>query len=262
MISFDVRRVAETQSTNADVLSLARDGAPQGIVVVADHQTAGRGRLGRSWTAPPGASLLLSVLLRPTAAYADAVTVVTGLAMAEGIEAVTGVRPHLKWPNDLVVESPDGPPSGRKLAGILAEADWPARSTAAGGWSAPPPTERVAVVVGVGVNCTWPEEVPEELADRLVALNHLTGAPVDRDAVLAAFLERLGERYDEAEPRGVLLDAWRARSATLGRHVRIELGADDVEGVAVDIDDAGRLVVQTDDGERRTFAAGDVVHLR
>ena len=124
----DVRWVAETGSTNADLLALARDGAPEGIVLVADHQTAGRGRLGRTWEAPPGASLLVSVLLRPPAAVADAVTMAAGVAMADAVDEVAGVHARLKWPNDLVV-AVDGPTADdRKLAGILAEADWPARA--------------------------------------------------------------------------------------------------------------------------------------
>jgi BirA family biotin operon repressor/biotin-[acetyl-CoA-carboxylase] ligase len=260
----DVRWVAGTGSTNADAMALARDGEPEGIVLVADHQTAGRGRLGRTWEAPPGASLLTSVLLRPPAAVADAVTMATGIAMADAVAAVAGVEARLKWPNDLVV---DVRGSDRKLAGILAEVDWPARSTVSGGWSAPPPTERVAVVVGIGVNVNWPAEVPADLADLLVACNHVAGHDVDRVDLLVAFLRGLEGRYDRlrADPaadRSWLRDEWRARAATLGRRVRVDLGADDLHGVAVDIDDAGRLVVETDEGERRALAVGDVVHLR
>lgn len=251
---WDVRRLAETGSTNTDAMALARDGAPEGVVLVADVQTAGRGRLGRTWTAPPGSSLLLSVLLRPPAGVAEAVTMVAGLAMAEAVGAVAGVDARLKWPNDLVVGE-------RKLAGILAEADWPAGATISGGWRRPDPHERVAVVVGIGVNVNWPE-VPDELADLLVACNHVAGRPVDRDALLDAFLERLGARYADLRAGTVPIADWRARSATLGRRVRIDLGGDDVEGTAVDVDAAGRLVVDTLEGERRTFAVGDVTHLR
>ena len=116
----DVRWVAGTGSTNADAMALARDGEPEGIVLVADHQTAGRGRLGRSWEAPSGASLLTSVLLRPPAVVAEAVTMATGIAMAAAVATVAGVEARLKWPNDLVV-AVDG--ADRKLAGILAEVD-------------------------------------------------------------------------------------------------------------------------------------------
>ena len=263
----DVRRVAETGSTNSDALDLARYGVSEGVVVVADHQTAGRGRLGRRWEAPPGASLLVSVLLRPPASVADAVGLTAALAMAEAVERVCGVHAALKWPNDLVV-AVDG--SDRKLAGVLAEADWPARSQASVGWSPPPSpeaqsNERLAVVVGIGVNVNWPDELPDELAGLLTACNHLTGRPVDRDALLAAYLDRLDVRYGELLKRGgrvALVEAWRARLATLGRRVRVDLGGEDVEGTAVDVTSEGHLVVETVAGDRRTFAVGDVVHLR
>lgn len=254
----DVRWVDSTGSTNADALDLARDGAPEGIVVVADHQTAGRGRRSRTWQAPPGASLLVSVLLRPPADVAGAVTMAVAVAMAEAVASVAGVEAGLKWPNDLVVDD-------RKLAGILAEADWPAGAAMSAGWRAPAPHERVPVVVGVGLNVSWPE--PSEagdLADTAAALNWL-GADVDRADLLVAFLRRLDARYGElvrSRSTGDVRAEWRRRSATLGRRVRVDLGADDVEGTAVDVTDEGHLVVETLEGGRRTFAVGDVVHLR
>src|SRR3954452_9704987 len=122
----DVRWVDETGSTNADALALARQGAPEGIVLVADHQTAGRGRQGRTWEAPAGASLLTTILLRPPAAVAGLVTMAVALAASDAVADVAGFEPRLKWPNDLVWPG-DGSAPARKLAGILAEADWPAR---------------------------------------------------------------------------------------------------------------------------------------
>lgn len=262
--SFDVRWVAETGSTNTDAMALARDGAPEGVVVVADHQTAGRGRLGRTWEAPPGASLLVSVLLRPPAAVLDAVTPAAGVAMAEAVAEVAGVDARIKWPNDLVVDVGDG--VERKLAGMLAEADWPAGSSASGGYARPDAQQRVAVVVGVGVNVDWPADVPAELADVLTACNHVTGRAPDRRALLSAFLERLGTSYrrlvEHPDDRAWLLDAYRARSATLGRPVRVDTGSAEVEGTAVDVDADGRLLVEVAGGGRRTIAVGDIVHLR
>jgi BirA family biotin operon repressor/biotin-[acetyl-CoA-carboxylase] ligase len=258
-----VRWVAETGSTNADAMELARQGEPEGIVLVADHQTAGRGRAGRTWTAPPGAGLLLSVLLRPPAAAVDLCTMAVAVAAADAVEQVAGFAPRLKWPNDLVWPG-DGSGADRKLAGILAEADWPASSSISAGWKPPDDHDRAVVVVGIGLNVQWPAELPDDLADIAVAMNHVTDTVVDREDLLIALLSELGPRYQAlvAGDRAPLLDAWRARSATLGRRVRIDVGSAEVEGTAVDITDDGHLVVDTPDGTRRTFAVGEVVHLR
>jgi BirA family transcriptional regulator, biotin operon repressor / biotin---[acetyl-CoA-carboxylase] ligase len=267
----DVRWVAETGSTNSDAMALARDGEPEGIVLVADHQTGGRGRQGRVWVAPAEASLLVTVLLRPPARVVGLTAMAVGVAMAEAVEQVTGQRPGLKWPNDLVVAD-DGADDrlrpadrrDRKLAGILAEADWPPGTTASGGWREPSPDDRLAVVVGLGINVNWPDELPDDLTEIATALNHLVGHDVDRVDLLVAFLERLAPGYDQLVRDGArpLLDRWRERSATLGRRVRVDLGSHDVEGTAVDLTDEGHLVVETLEGERRSFAVGDVVHLR
>jgi BirA family biotin operon repressor/biotin-[acetyl-CoA-carboxylase] ligase len=258
----EVRWVAQTGSTNVDVLGLARDGAPEGTVLVADHQTAGRGRAGRTWTAPAGASLLLSVLLRPPARVAGLTTMAMGLAAVEALDVVAGVVARIKWPNDLVWPG-DGTDDDRKLAGILAESDWPAGSTADSGYRAPGPDERVVVVVGIGINVAWPDELPPDLADIAVACNHISGRTVDREDLLVALLRGLDARYGLLLAGGseALLDDWRARSATLGRRVRVDLGTDEVEGVAVDATGEGHLVVRTPAGDR-TIAVGDVVHLR
>jgi BirA family biotin operon repressor/biotin-[acetyl-CoA-carboxylase] ligase len=255
--------VSETGSTNVDAMELARQGEPEGIVLVADHQTAGRGRAGRTWTAPPGASLLLSILLRPPAAVMDLTTVAVAVAAASAVESTARVAPRLKWPNDLVWPG-DGSATDRKLAGILAEADWPASSSISAGWKPPAAGERAVVVVGIGLNVAWSADLPPDLAETAVALNHVTDTPVDREDLLIALLSELGARYEAlvAGDRRGLLDEWRSRSATLGRRVRIDLGTDDVEGTAVDITDDGHLVVEALDGERRVFAVGDVVHLR
>ncbi|HEV3225706.1 MAG TPA: biotin--[acetyl-CoA-carboxylase] ligase [Acidimicrobiales bacterium] len=238
----DVRWVGETGSTNADLLTLAGDGAPEGIVLGADHQTAGRGRAGRTWVAPAGASLLVSMLLRPPPARAALCSMAVGLAAADAIDAVAGFRPRLKWPNDVVWPG-DGTADDRKLAGILAEAHWPA-------------PDEVAVVVGIGLNVNWPRQLPDELVGIATAVNHVAGRDVDRAAVLVAMLRSLDRRYDELVA-GVLLDSVRTASATLGRRVRVDLGTEVIEGIAGEITDDGHLVV---DG--RAVTVGDVVHLR
>jgi BirA family biotin operon repressor/biotin-[acetyl-CoA-carboxylase] ligase len=258
----DVRWVAETGSTNADVMALARDGAPQGIVLVADHQTAGRGRAGRSWVAPAESSLLMSVLLRPPARVMGLATMATAVAASEALEQIAGFAPRLKWPNDLVWPG-DGTGPDRKLAGVLAEADWPAGSTADAGHREPSPDQPAVVVVGMGINVSWPDDLPDELAEIAVACNHISSTPIDREGLLIAVLQRLDEHYERlvTGAREPLLREWRARSATLGRQVRAQMGTHDVEGVAADITTEGHLIIETIDGPRR-IAAGDVVHLR
>jgi BirA family biotin operon repressor/biotin-[acetyl-CoA-carboxylase] ligase len=240
----DVRWVESTGSTNADLMARARDGAPEGIVLVADHQTAGRGRQGRTWTAPPGASLLLSILLRPTSAAAQTTTMAVAVAASEAVDELAGFQPRLKWPNDLVWPG-DGSASDRKLAGVLAEADWGA-------------TDQVAVVVGIGINVVWPHDLPPDLADVAIAINHVASVEIDREELLIALLRRLDRWLYAPE----LLDRWRELSATLGRRVRILLATENLTGTAMDVDERGHLVVELPGGERRTVAVGDVVHLR
>jgi len=247
-----VSRLPETDSTNRVVLELARGGEAEGAVVVADHQTAGRGRLGRTWQAPPGASLLVTVLLRPPIPVEDAhlVSIAAALAAADACAAVAGVHPGLKWPNDLVIER-DG--ATRKIAGLLAE------SIVRGG--------RVdAVALGMGLNVQWPSPLPEDLASIATALNHEAGHDVDRDAVLAGWLECLADRYARLTAAGgtdALLAAYRVACVTLGRRVRVELDGAALLGTATDITREGHLVVIGDgDADRHVVAAGDVVHVR
>ncbi len=254
----DVRWVAETGSTNADLLALAAADAPDGTVLVADHQTAGRGRLGRTWEAPPGASLLCSVLMRPDlpASHLQLLSLATAIAASDACHSVAGVRPRLKWPNDLVVASGGGVArlddgSERKLGGILAESTM----SATGG---------AAVVVGMGLNVDWPTELPDELAEIATALNHHTDTEVDREELLAAHLlglEQLVEPLATAEGREALLVRYRHLSATLGRRVRVDLGSGSLTGQAVDLDPEGHLLVELE-GDIVPVAAGDVVHLR
>jgi BirA family biotin operon repressor/biotin-[acetyl-CoA-carboxylase] ligase len=240
-ITWHIRRFDTIDSTNRFVLDEARAGAAEGLVAVADHQHAGRGRRGRTWTAPPGSSLLVSVLLRPQldAEHAHVMAMVAALALADAVERIAGFAPALKWPNDLVVDD-------RKLAGLLAEAD-----------VAPDGTVR-AVVVGAGCNVEW-DDFPAELAETATACNLEAGRPVDRAALLDAFLERLADRLRDLDH---IAADYRARLATLGRKVKVDVGDRVLEGVASDLDETGRLIVTTDAGERTTVAAGDVVHVR
>jgi len=234
---------AQTGSTNADAAALAEAGAPEGCVVLADHQTAGRGRLGRSWSSPPGTGIYASVLFRPTPRVARMLTIAAGVAVAEAIENVAGLGPVLKWPNDVYLGGP--PQSGRKVAGILAEAGLSGGET----W----------VVVGFGIN-VLPGSLPHELAARATSLDAELGRPVERGELLAACLVRLAERYgDLTEGRCPdVLDAWRLRAmATFGRAVEWDDDGVVKTGVVRNIGDEGGLIVDTGSGAA-TVVSGDV----
>jgi BirA family biotin operon repressor/biotin-[acetyl-CoA-carboxylase] ligase len=241
---WDIHWLDEVDSTNTYVRDRARRGAPAGLVVVADHQTAGRGRLDRRWESPPAANLLASVLLRPGCGAED-VHLCAGtvaLAGADACREVAGVEPVLKWPNDLLL-------GGAKLAGVLAEAEFtgPALS---------------AVIVGIGINVAWPG--PAEAGGTCLDDVGGTAQPVDRQVLLntlLAALEHRCELLEEAAGRRDLAEEVRRRCATLGQRVRVILADEELIGRAVAIDDAGRLVVETALGPR-SVSAGDVVHLR
>jgi BirA family biotin operon repressor/biotin-[acetyl-CoA-carboxylase] ligase len=247
----DVSWVDETGSTNADLLGVADDAAIATRVLVADHQLAGRGRLDRTWEAPRGSSLLLSVLMRPDLAP-DGIHLVTHAVAVAAVDAVrsAGVDAGLKWPNDLVVDTADG---SRKLAGILAESKLEGTSV-------------VAVVVGIGLNVNWPLPLPDELASLAVACNQVVGHDIDRAGLLTSILVNLDAELallDTAPGRSTLLTRYRDRCVTLGTEVRAELAGETVEGTAVAIDDAGHLLVEVPgELDERVVTAGDVIHLR
>jgi BirA family biotin operon repressor/biotin-[acetyl-CoA-carboxylase] ligase len=221
----DIRWFDVVDSTNRYLLDCAAHGAREGLVAVADEQTAGRGRLGRTWVAPPGSALLVSVLLRPQLPVdrLHLVTLAAALAATEAVSTLAGVDARVKWPNDVVLDD-------RKLAGILAEAD------GAG-----------AVVVGMGLNVRADGLAPE-VRDTAIACE------VDRRELLVAWLRRLHARLDALDE--CVPDAT-ARSATLGRRVRVELAHETFDGIADALTPEGYLIV---DG--RVVSAGDVVHLR
>jgi BirA family biotin operon repressor/biotin-[acetyl-CoA-carboxylase] ligase len=237
----ELRVLDEVDSTNRVALDDARAGAPDGLVVVADHQTAGRGRLGRTWVAPPGASLLVSVLLRPSVPVdrVHVVTMAAGVALVDAVRAVAGIDATLKWPNDVLV-------GDRKLAGMLTEADL-----------GPDGAVRAAVL-GTGVNVNW-GSVPGELDGLATACDIEAGHPVDRGELLGAFLVGLDACLRALDR--VALD-YRRRLATLGRRVRVELTDGPLLGRAVEVDVSGRLLVEVDSGCIVEVTAGDVVHLR
>lgn len=240
-----VRVVDHIGSTNEDLVAAARAGAANGgTVLVAEQQTAGKGRRGRSWIAPHGSALTFSMLLRPEGvepASLGWLPLLTGVALALTVDRQTGVSATLKWPNDVLAET-------RKLAGILAER--------AGAYA----------VVGVGLNVSQgAEELPSSDATSLA----LEGASItDRAPLLVSFLRELETHFTawcatggDADRSG-LAAAYRRRCVTLGQDVRVDLpGGERLTGQAADIDESGRLVVATAAGEE-FIGAGDVVHVR
>ncbi|MBV9790934.1 MAG: biotin--[acetyl-CoA-carboxylase] ligase [Chloroflexi bacterium] len=230
-------------STNDLLKEQARLGAAEGLVFVTDEQVAGRGRRGRSWTAPAGTSLLVSMLLHPgwlPAGDAFLITILAAVAAAEAIESVTALDVDLKWPNDLQIE-------GRKLGGILVETEM---SEAQLRW----------VVIGCGINVNWSPRAIPELAEIATSLSDELGRPIDRREVLRALLTRLDQRYDQLRQgaRSALFDAWRSRLRTLGQSVRAETPSGPIFGVAHDVTLDGGLILRDDQGRQHIVMAGEV----
>jgi BirA family transcriptional regulator, biotin operon repressor / biotin---[acetyl-CoA-carboxylase] ligase len=229
-------------STNELAAEAGLAGAPEIHVVAADVQTAGRGRLGRRWQAPPGTSLQCSWLLRPPSGVRlGLVPLMIGVALAQTVGPhCPGADVALKWPNDVLLD-------GGKCAGVLVEHIAPG-----------------IVVVGTGVNVDWRGVERGPGLEGATSLSEAAGAPVDRWRFFAGFAGVLSRRYQQVlETPSLLLADYRQACATLGREVRISVVAGEaVEGRAVEVDDEGALVIARTDGVRTTVHAGDVEHLR
>lgn len=238
-----------TGSTNSDAMALGRDGEPEGTVVIAEEQTAGRGRLGRTWESRRGLNLYASILLRPPIEpwKAPQLSLVAGVAVAEAVRA-EGVDARIKWPNDVVTLKGGEGGGLRKLAGILTEIEAEA--------------DRASfVVVGIGVNLNAEaSHFPAELADKATSLRIEGGRTVDR----AAFTARLLDRFDDVEGawrRGgfaAVAERWRALSVLQGRTVAVDAPGESFRGACCGIDDDGALLVDTGSGAPRRVLAGDV----
>lgn len=288
-----LRVLPSVESTNTALAAAAEDGAPHASVVVAEEQTAGRGRLGRTWSAPPRSGLFVSILLRPEVPMGawTWLPLLAGVAVREAVARTAGLEVALKWPNDIVV-SPDGetaeggsaaPSAVAAQAAGTAQAGSAAPSAAAtqagsvahshgddrklGGILCETVPAQNAIVVGIGLNVTLREkELPVPQASSLA----LAGAEsTDRDPLLRALLRAFGTWYGRWSEAGGdaraagLAEAYHEACATLGRRVRAELpGRPDVTGVATGLDAAGALLVTTAEQEEVAIGAGDVVHLR
>lgn len=247
--------LSETESTSDEARRLAAEGAPDGTVLVTDHQTAGRGRLGRRWQAPPGCCLLLSILFRPSepdprpdlAAPVRSVlaphqvqrlTMICGLAAVEAIEATTGLDAGLKWPNDLVL-------AGAKAAGILTEVEF------AG-------SRLDHAIVGLGLNVNLDPSQLGLLPAPVTSLSHELGRTVPRLPLLWGFLRAVEARYLALRAGHSPHAEWAARLVTVGQPVTVTASGLVLEGIAVGVDANGALRVRLADGRQETVLAGDV----
>jgi len=238
----EVRWVAETGSTNDDLLLVAREGAGEQVLIT-DLQTTGRGRRDRVWHAPAGSGILMSVLIRgmaPTDAF-WAVGAVS-LAASQTIDTLIDSDCTLKWPNDVLIDDGD---SQRKVAGVLAQ------------------LAHDVVIVGIGINVNWPEQMPAEVRERGTAVNRHRSdhsePDVERAPMAAEILTRAIGHL--ASDRQTLRRAWSAQCSTLGQRVRLELDHGEIVGNAVEVTLDGALQIE-EEGRRTAHQVGDVVHLR
>lgn len=232
-------------STNRIALEMASQGLPAGIVILAESQEKGKGRLGRDWFSPKGMNLYFSLLLRPYQPARDfpLFSLATSVALIEAIQRTTGLAVEIKWPNDIVFG--DG-----KLAGILLESE-------VRGEQSPP------LVIGVGVNVNIGlTDFPPELQETATSLQIALGRPVDRTDLLIEIFNRLAEQYRRVEEKVLLIKAVRQHCRTLGRRVRVQTARQEFEGWAEDLQNDGALLIRMGDGNQRRILVGDVTHLR
>ena len=233
----------EIDSTNSYARRLAGTGAPEGEVVIAERQSEGRGRLGRSWESPPYCNLYFSLLLRPTLApvHAPQITLMAAVALADTVAAFVAEPPAIKWPNDILLQ-------GKKLAGILTESSCDAK--------------RIEfVILGIGVNLNFPAALmPDTIRQRATSLMEIAGARISRENFLRRLIHDLDRCYGILQESGfdAIAPRWQARFGFKGKTVRVEMEGDVLIGQAVGIDRDGALLVEDVRGERQRVVAGDV----
>lgn len=234
----------EIDSTNTQAKQLAQQGAPHGTVLVADRQTGGRGRMGRSFCSPAGMGIYLSVILRPmcSADQLMHLTCATAVAMCDAVEETTGFRPGVKWINDLLAK-------GKKLGGILTEL------------SLRPGTSDVEfAIIGIGINCNQAENgFPAALQDIAISLKTATGKNADRNQLTAAMVQALYEMDRQLLPKKEsILQQYKKDCATLGQDIYLLRGEEKTPCTALDLDLDGGLIVEYADGTREIIQSGEV----
>lgn len=241
-------------STNTRAAELAASGAPEGVVVIARQQTAGRGRQARVWHSPPDSGIYMSFVLRPQLPPHELpiISLVAGVAVVDACEQVCGIKLGLKWVNDLVWE-------GRKVGGILAEMSSMQASVVPG--TDVGSIQAAPVVLGIGINIALVEEdVPEELRSKVQWLERITGSTIDASALVAAICTMLESYYNDVQHgmQDLIIHLWKERSVTLGKEIRANLAGREVSGLAYDLGPNGALLVRTDAGEQLTLTGGEV----
>ena len=228
-----------TTSTMERAKREAEAGAPEGAVAIAEEQTKGRGRMGRSWISPPGVNLYFTIMLRPALEQLRPLPVIAPLAVCEAIEETTALLPRIKWPNDVLID-------GSKVAGVLAESEVTGEDVR-------------FVLVGTGINVNLDAAAYPEIREIATSLRAELGRDVSREEVLAATLTHFERLYQALRRGEVVSMPWKQRLDTLGKQVRVETAAGGVhEGVAVEADSDGSLIVRRDDGSHVRVDAGEV----
>jgi len=234
----------ELDSTNASAYRRAQEGGVEGEIVIAEGQSRGKGRMGRSWISPPYLNLYLSVILRPKLApvHAPQITLMSAVALAETLQSFIPFPPEIKWPNDILVE-------GKKIAGILTESCCEA-------------DRLLFVILGIGVNLNFPcDLMPESIREVATSVLILTQRPVDRAAFTRGLILNLDRCYGEFEDRGFpsIARRWEGFFRLRGKRVRVEMLGQEIWGRAVGIDGDGALVLEDDGGRQQKIIAGDVI---
>jgi len=223
-------------STMKAARDLARRGAPEGSLVLAEEQTAGLGRLARHWHTPTGGNIALSLVLRPALEKLPYLVMLSALAVADAIRQATGLAPEIKWPNDVLI-------GGRKVSGILIQNEL---------------GEAPFSVIGIGVNVNLRVTDIPEIREVAASLSEATGAPVDRAGLLRVLLEEIERLYLSLDAPDAVFQEWRRRLVTLGRKVTVSGGGTRLYGLAEDVNPDGALLVRTPEGRLEPVLAGDV----
>jgi len=229
--------LTSTTSTMDICRAEAEAGAPEGTIVIAEEQTAGRGRFGRAWVSPAGKNIYFTLLLRPSAERLRRLSMLSPLAVAVAIEQVTGLSANIKWPNDVLI-------SERKVSGILIDTELSG-------------DEPRYALDGIGINVNVDIEPDSEISGIAASVKEELGREASREAILAAALNHI-ERLYEQEDADAVREAWKSRLDTLGKQVQVDFHGEVQEGLAEDVDAEGNLVLLRPDGTRHTFPAGEV----